>query len=93
MANAIVTFKVMPESVETDLEAIKVKAFEVAKAAGAKGEMQGPIEPIAFGLKMLKVMAMYEVCDENDFDAIAQEMGKIEGVQSSEVFGMDLAMG
>jgi translation elongation factor EF-1beta len=63
MAKAIVTFKVMPESVETDLEAIKVKAFEVAKAAGAKGEMQGPIEPIAFGLKMLKVMAMYEVCD------------------------------
>jgi translation elongation factor EF-1beta len=55
--------------------------------------MQAKIEPIAFGLKQLMVYAMYEVCDANDFDAIAAEMGKLEGVQSSEMFNMDLAMG
>lgn len=93
MANAIVTFKIMPESPEIDLEAIKEKAFSIAKENGSKGEMQGKIEPVAFGLKQLMVYAMYEVNDNNDFDAIASKMGELEGVQSSEVHNMDLAMG
>ena len=50
------------------------------------------IEPIAFGLKAVLVMAMYEV-EGSDFDAIAIKMGEIEKVQSSEVAKMDLALG
>ncbi|MGM5483555.1 MAG: elongation factor 1-beta [Nanobdellota archaeon] len=93
MANAVVTFKIMPDSPEIDLEKIKEKALEMVKEKGAKGQIQAKIEPVAFGLKQLLIMAMYEVSDDNDFDAIAEEMGKIEGVQSSEVQNMDLAMG
>lgn len=93
MANAVVTFKIMPESPEIDLESIKDKALEIAKEKGAKGQMQAKIEPVAFGLKKLLVLAMFEVSDENDFDSIAEEMQTIEGVQSSEVQNMDLAMG
>jgi len=93
MANAIITFKIMPDSPETDLEAIAEKAKNIAKEAGAKGEMQIQINPIAFGLKELKVLAMYQVSDDLDSDGIANKMAELEGVNSAEVAQMDLAMG
>lgn len=92
MAKAIITFKLMPESPDVDLEAIKIKALEIAEEAGAIGQMQAKIEPIAFGLKAVLILAMYEV-EGSDFDAIAERMGQIEGVQSAEVAKMDLALG
>ena len=92
MAKAIITFKLMPESVDVDLEPIKEKALEIAKEAGAIGQMQSRIEPIAFGLKAILVIAMLEVVG-GDFDGIAAKMGELEGVQSSEVAKMDLALG
>jgi elongation factor 1-beta len=92
MAKAIITFKLMPESVDIDLEPIKEKALEIAKEAGAIGQMQSKIEPIAFGLKAVMVVAMLEVVG-GDFDGIAAKMGELEGVQSSEVAKMDLALG
>ena len=92
MANAIITFKLMPESPEVNLEPIKQKAQELARKHGAIGQMQVKEDPIAFGLKAVLIMAMYKVEDTN-FDAIAEEMGTIEGVHSSEVATMDLALG
>ena len=82
----------MPESPDVDLEAIKTKAMEIAEEAGSIGQMQIKIEPFAFGLKVVLVMAMYDV-DGADFDGIAQKMSEIEGVQSAEVAKMDLALG
>lgn len=92
MAKAIITFKLMPESPEVELEGIKEEAKKIAKDSGSIGEMQIKEEPIAFGLKAVLVLAMYEV-EGTDFDAIAAEMGKIENIQSSEVAKMDLALG
>ncbi|MDP3699041.1 MAG: elongation factor 1-beta [Nanoarchaeota archaeon] len=92
MAKAIITFKLMPESPDVDLEAIKTKALEIAERAGAIGQMQSKIEPIAFGLKAVLILAMYEV-EGADFDAIAEKMAAIKGVQSAEVAKMDLALG
>ena len=82
----------MPESPETDLEPIKEKALVIAKEAGSIGDMQVKEDPIAFGLVAVLVMAMYEV-EGSDFDKIAEKMGEIENVQSSEVAKMDLALG
>ncbi len=92
MAKAIITFKLMPESPEVDLESIKKEVQEIARDEGAIGQMQVKEEPIAFGLKAVLVMAMYDV-EDADFDAIAEKMAKIEGVQSAEVAKMDLALG
>tara|TARA_Y100000034_G_C6722603_1_gene319749 strand:+ start:251 stop:529 length:279 start_codon:yes stop_codon:yes gene_type:complete len=92
MAKAVITFKLMPESVEVDLEPIKEKALAIAKEHNSIGEMQSKIEPVAFGLKAVLVLAMYEV-EGADFEAIANKMGELEGVQSSEVAKMDLALG
>ncbi len=92
MAKAIITFKLMPESPDTNLEPIKQQAQEIARQEGAIGETRALQEPIAFGLNAVKILAMYNV-DEKDFDAIAEKMGLIDGVQSSEVEKMDLALG
>ena len=92
MAKAIITFKLMPESPDVDFEAIKEKALVIARERGAIGQMQSKIEPIAFGLKAVLILGMYDV-DKSDFEAIAAEMGKIPEVQSSEVAKMDLALG
>ena len=92
MGKAVITFKLMPESVEVDLEPIKEKAYKIAKDAGAIGEMQTKIEPIAFGLKAVLILAMYEV-EGSDFEKIANKMGELEGVQSAEIAKMDLALG
>ena len=92
MAKAIITFRLMPESPDTNLEPIKEQAQAIAKEKGAIGQMQVREDPIALGLKAVLVLAMYTV-DDTNFDAIAEEMGQIEGVQSSEVAKMDLALG
>ena len=92
MAKAVITFKLMPESPEVDLGAITEKALVIAKKHGAIGEMQAKEEPIAFGLKAVLVLAMY-VVEGADFEKIAEEMGTIPDVQSSEVAKMDLALG
>lgn len=92
MAKAIVTFKLMPESPDVNLEEISQKAQDIAKKAGAIGQMQTKIEPIAFGLKAVLILAMYDV-EGADFDGIAQKMSEIEGVQNAEVAKMDLALG
>jgi len=92
MAKAVITFKIMPESPEVDLEPIKEEAKKIAQEAGAIGEMMVKEEPIAFGLKAVLVLAMYEV-EGSDFDGIAAKMQELENVQSAEIAKMDLALG
>lgn len=92
MARAIITFKIMPESPEVNLTAIKDKALAIAKKSGAVGNMQSKEEPIAFGLKAVLILAMYNV-EGTDFELIAGRMAEIKDVQSAEVAKMDLALG
>lgn len=82
----------MPESPDVNLEPIKQKAQEIAKKHGALGQMQAKEEPIAFGLKAVLILAMYTV-EGTDFEKIAEEMGTIPDVESSQVAKMDLALG
>lgn len=93
MANAIVTFKLMPESPDIDLETVKEQALKIAQEQGAKGALQSKIEPLAFGLKQVLIYGMYEMSDDKDFDEITALMQKIEGISTAEIANMDLAMG
>lgn len=92
MAKAIITFKLMPESPETDRKPIAETALKIAKENGAIGQMQSKEDPIGYGLVAVLILAMYDV-NSSDFEAIAAEMGKIHGVESAEVAKMDLALG
>ncbi len=92
MGKAVVTFKLMPDSVETDLGPIKEQAEKIARDGGSIGEMRVEEQPIAFGLKAVLVLGMYEV-EGSDFEAISDKMAKIEGCANAEVAKMDLALG
>lgn len=92
MARAIITFRLMPEDANVPLDPIKKQAEKIAKENGAIGQMLIEEQPIAFGLKAVVVKAMYQV-EGGDFDAIAQEMGKISQIQTAELAGMDLPLG
>jgi translation elongation factor aEF-1 beta len=93
MGNAIITFELMGESPDVNLEPVKEQALKIAEEEGSKGDMIANIEPVAFGLNKVVLMAMFAVTDTMDFDAIAERMSKIEGVNDAKVAKMDLAMG
>jgi len=80
MATAGIQFKIMPESVETDLEKLKVEIktvvenFESGVFNGAKEE------PIAFGLKALIVTIA--LSEDEESDKVENTIKEIEGVSS-----------
>ncbi|MBR9676176.1 hypothetical protein GOV05_04150 [Candidatus Woesearchaeota archaeon] len=92
MANAIVTFKIMPESPDSNIENISSKAQETLVVEGAKGDTKVEVNEVAFGIKEVMVLGMFEVTDRS-FDEIAEKLNEIEEVNSANVYKMDLAMG
>jgi len=93
MANAIVTFKLMPTSPEVDVDTIVEQAKSIATETGAKGNVAHEVKPIAFGLKEIIIIGMYEMTDNFASDSIAEKMSEIEDVNTAEVLNVDLAMG
>lgn len=92
MANAIITLKIMPESPEEDLARIEAEAKEKIAAFAGEGETKTEIEPIAFGLKAVKIMF---VTDEKKggTDSLEAEIQTIRGVNSVEVIDVRRAIG
>ena len=90
MADMIITFKIMPEEPETDLNKI-AKEFKifVEKEGGKTGEPK--IQEIAFGLKSLEIsFAIDESEGTEKFEDVARN---IDGVGSVEVIGITRALG
>lgn len=92
MAQVVITLKIMPSSPQTDL--VKIEHEAKAKIAGfsQNDEMKSEQEPIAFGLKALKITF---VMDENkgSTDALEEDIKEIEGVNSVEVADVRRAIG
>ncbi|MBP2030953.1 elongation factor 1-beta [Methanohalophilus levihalophilus] len=82
MGEVAATMKIMPESVDTDLDAIKAKIVEVLPEGS---ELYGSeIEPVAFGLKALKVVIL--VGDlEGGTEPVEEAINNIDGVESLQV--------
>jgi len=87
MGNVYMKLKVMPEDVDVNLEAIYEKIKEVAPENVEIKDYK--IEPIAFGLKALLVMA--EMPDEGGIgDQLIEKIQQIEGVESVDVVATEL---
>jgi len=90
MGTALVQIKIMPASPDTDLEAIKNKAFQtIEENKGTNTQFNE--EPIAFGLKA--VIASFDIDESNPLEAIEEALRKIENVNSAEVSDMRRAFG
>jgi len=93
MGQAIITLKIMPESPETGLEAIRSAAEEKIDAfVGESGEKRSEEEPIAFGLTALKITFVMEE-SKGSTELLEKEIAAIEGVQSVDVVDVRRALG
>ena len=91
MANVVVTLKIMPAGAEINLEKIRIDADAIIKKHGGEvGKVE--IEPIAFGLKALK---LFFVVDEKrgGTDKLEKEISKLPGVESVNVIDVRRAIG
>jgi translation elongation factor aEF-1 beta len=90
MGTALITIKIMPESVEANLEKIKESAKEIVESNKGKNT-RFEEEPIAFGLKA--VLTYFDIDEDDELEPIEQKLRKIENVQSVSVTDMRRAFG
>jgi len=92
MANAVVTIKIMPESPESDLTKIEAEAkAKIAEFAG-EGQTKTTIEPVAFGLKSINIIFVVDEAKGSP-DPIAEEIARLDNVNSAEVTDVRRAIG
>jgi elongation factor 1-beta len=93
MAQAVVTIKIMPESPSEDLGAIRVEAEKAINAfVGENGEKRAVEEPIAFGLKALKITFIMDEA-KGSTEPLELSVAKIPGVNSVDVIDVRRAVG
>ena len=92
MSQVVVTIKIMPESPEVDLNKIETEAKEKIKTFSDSQEMKTEQEPIAFGLKALKITF---VMDESrgSTDPLEETLKNLDGVNSVETIDVRRAIG
>ncbi len=84
--NVLLTLQIMPESTEVDLKKLAAEVKKLKLIGEIKDIKE---EPIAFGLKAVKVLTM--VPDEGGLtEKIEDAARKVKGVQSAEVVGVTL---
>lgn len=85
MAEVLAQIKVMPESIDTDLNALR---NEIAKSCPPKVKIGAfKVKPIAFGLNALLVNVILEDA-EGGTESVEQAFVKVKGVESVEVVGV-----
>jgi elongation factor 1-beta len=92
MANAVVTIKIMPEDPSVDLKKIEAHALKDIEHFAGKGDTKVEIEPIAFGLKAIKITF---IVDEKlgGPEPLEKKLELIPGVNSVETVDVRRAIG
>ncbi|MFQ6020569.1 MAG: elongation factor 1-beta [Candidatus Aenigmatarchaeota archaeon] len=82
MGDVAITLKIMPDSPETNLENIKEEIAKLVKIQDSK------IEPIAFGLKALKILVITP--DTGGTEELEAKIKTIDGIAEVEVESVTL---
>ena len=82
MGNVAISMKVMPASPEVDLEKLRETISGLVELQDYK------IEPLAFGLKVLKILVV--VPDKGGASEIEKKIKNIDGVENVEVENITL---
>lgn len=91
MATVIVTLRVMPESVDTKLSDIETSVKEIIERMGGDWG-RATQEPIAFGLKALDVVFLWEE-SKGSTEELEKAVQALEQVLSAEVRDVRRAIG
>jgi elongation factor 1-beta len=81
MASVLVTFRLMPSGPDVDLEALEKKCVEAITKFGALSTKVEQ-EPIAFGLKALKILFVIDEA-KGDVEPLERQLAEFENVQSA----------
>lgn len=92
MANVIVTLRIMPEGPDTNLDAIQKLAEERIIGYAGDGDRKAELEPIAFGLKALRITFVSDEA-KGTTDDLEEQIAKLEGVKGVEVVDVRRAVG
>tara|TARA_Y100000031_G_C8185525_1_gene368751 strand:- start:423 stop:731 length:309 start_codon:yes stop_codon:yes gene_type:complete len=92
MATVVATIKIMPESPEIDMDKLENEAKEKIKAFSQNEEMKSEQEPIAFGLKALKIIFVMDE-EKGSLDPLEEDLKKLEGANSVETIDVRRAVG
>jgi len=90
MGDAIIKFKIMPDSPDANLDEIQEKAKQIVeKHSGRSTKIE--IEPIAFGLNAVMIIFLRE--ETLDQDPLEKDMKEIPHVASAEIIDFRRAFG
>ena len=92
MAQVVATIKIMPKSTESDISLLQNKAEEEIKKFAGDTEIKTEQEPIAFGLKALKIIFVMDE-SKGSTETLEENIKKIDGVNSVEVVDVRRAVG
>lgn len=92
MANVIVTLKIMPVSPEENLSYIEAEVKKKIIDFAGEGDMKVEQEPIAFGLKALKIIFVMDEA-KGSTETLEDNISEVKGVQSVEVTDVRRAVG
>ncbi|MBN2458605.1 elongation factor 1-beta [Candidatus Woesearchaeota archaeon] len=92
MASVIVTLNIMPVSPDIDIESIKESALQKITQHYGETETKTEVEPIAFGLKAIKVLFVMDE-SKGSTEELERDISTIEGVNSVEVTDVRRAVG
>lgn len=90
MGITAVKIRILPASLEIDLEELKLIIKQEVETTGGKN-CKFEEEPIAFGLKAL--IAFFAWPEELELSPLEDAIGNIEGVSSTQVIDMRRAFG
>lgn len=92
MTNAVITFKIMPESPDIDLDELQSQALKKIAAYSGNDETKVSIEPVAFGLKALNIIFVMDE-GKGSPDELEEDIETITGVMSCETTDVRRAIG
>lgn len=91
MAFVVVTLRIMPESVDTDLKDLEDRASGLIKKFGGDPGKTN-ITPIAFGLKAIDIFFILPE-EKGSTEELEKEIAALDGVNSAEVTDVRRAIG
>lgn len=92
MPQVVVTLKIMPKSPEVDLGNIETEAKTKILDFSQTKEIKTEQEPIAFGLKALKIIFVMDE-DKGSTDSLEEQIKAISGVNSVDIVDVRRAIG
>ncbi|MBU0758184.1 MAG: elongation factor 1-beta [Nanoarchaeota archaeon] len=92
MADVVITMRIMPSSVDVDLESLTTAAKNKIEAFAGMNNMKTEIKPVAFGLKAIEIMFVSPEANGST-ETLEAEIAAMEGAESVEVTDVRRSIG